>query len=60
MNAVTISTYNRVAQMNSLMNRFIREASVVKSQMNSSLITNMSSPNSGISTGIGENIDTYA
>lgn len=60
MNAVTISTYNRVAQMNSLMNRFIREASVVKSQMNSSLITNMSGLNSGISTGIGENIDTYA
>ncbi|MBP7554302.1 MAG: hypothetical protein KA885_12830 [Spirochaetes bacterium] len=60
MNAVTISTYNRVAQMNSLMNRFIREASVVKSQMNSSLVTNMPSLSSAISTGIGKNIDTYA
>ena len=60
MNAVTMSTYNRVAQMNSMMNRFIREASVVKSQMNLSLITNVSNSNIDVSTGIGQNIDTYA
>ena len=56
MSVSTIMTYNQIAQMNQIINRLITQATIVKSQVNSTLIlTNDSS-----FTGIGTKIDTFA
>ena len=56
MSTINAMTYSRVSQINAMMNRFIREAAVVKSQMNTSLIQQpiMSQ------MGIGNNVNIMA
>lgn len=55
MSSISSLTYSKVSQINSMMNRFIREATVVKSQMSSSLV-----PSAWHQFGIGNNVDTFA
>ncbi|MBQ3922242.1 MAG: hypothetical protein II707_03015 [Spirochaetales bacterium] len=55
MSSISSLTYSKVSQINSMMNRFIREATVVKSQMSSSLV-----PSAWRQFGIGNNVDTFA
>jgi hypothetical protein len=55
MSSINSLTYSKVSQINSMMNRFIREATVVKSQMASSFL-----PSAWHQFGIGQNVDTFA
>lgn len=50
-----MAAYLKIARMTQNLNRFIREASITKSQINNSYISSISK-----STGIGEYIDIYA
>ncbi len=56
MNISTIMVYNQIAQMNQVMNNLMRQATILKSQINSTLI--VKSDSSFI--GIGTKIDTFA
>ena len=55
MNTIDMMTYNRVSQINTMMNRFIREASIVKTQMTSSLMQKFPQ-----TAGIGNFVDLFA
>lgn len=50
---INLSTYNQMARISQSLNKFIREALITKSQINTS--ANFSS--SSLLKGIGENID---
>ncbi len=50
---INLSTYYQMARISQSLNRFIREAMITKSQINTSL----KSTSSSLLNGIGENID---
>ena len=50
---INLSTYYQMARISQSINRFIREALITKSQIN----TSIKSPSSSLLNGIGENID---
>lgn len=58
MNISTIMAYNRIAQMNQIMNNLMMQATVLKSQINSTII--LRNNNSFIDMGIGTRIDIFA
>lgn len=64
MNSITMSTYNQIAQMNLQLNKFISQAIVAKSNVNSQLSavinqTIVTTAGNNNKTGIGNKIDMY-
>lgn len=64
MNSITMSTYNQIAQMNLQLNKFISQAIVAKSNVNSQLSavinqTIVTTAGNNNKTGIGNEIDMY-
>lgn len=64
MNSITMSTYNQIAQMNLQLNKFISQAIVAKSNVNSQLSavinqTIVTTAGNTDKTGIGNKIDMY-
>lgn len=63
MNSITMSTYNQIAQMNLQLNKFISQAIVAKSNVNSQLsaVINQTivTTAGNNKTGIGNKIDMY-
>ena len=54
-NKVNLSNYYKMASISQSLNRFIRDAIVTKSQLNSKINNSLSAI-----TGIGKNIDIFA
>ena len=64
MNSITMSTYNQIAQMNLQLNKFISQAIVAKSNVNSQLSavinqTIVTTAGNNNKSGIGNKIDMY-